>query len=60
MSGEKLASVCFDQIEGQSTSITNGDFLLATVAMPINSAYQCIMHAGHVLLLMCTSIVIMY
>ena len=27
-------------------------FLLITVAIPINSDYQCIMHAGHVLLLM--------
>ena len=35
-----------------STCISNRAFLLITVAIPINSAYQCIMHVGHVLLLM--------
>ena len=42
------------QVKGRthSTCISNRAFLLITVAIPINSAYQCMMHAGHVLLLM--------
>ena len=32
-----------------STSVTNGAFLLAFVTTPIDSAHQCIMHAGLVL-----------
>ena len=33
----------------RSTSVINGDFLLAFVTTPIDSAQQCIMHASLVL-----------